>query len=373
MIEIREVKTAREKRIFAAFNVDMYRDNPNAIPDLVMDELDNFNPKKNPTYEFCDVVQYLAYKDGVCAGRIAGIYNRKANTKWNRNDARFTRVDFIDDPEVSAALFRAVEDWGRAHGADALMGPIGFTDLDQEGMLVDGFDRPGVFFTIYNSEYYIDHMKQLGFDKEADWVEYRISLPEDGNEKLERLSNTVLRRSKITLAEFKSTRKIKPYIPQIFVLMNEAYKDLFGMVELNERQVNKYVGQFIMLINPEYVKLLFDENNELAGFGFGIPSFNKVMRKIRGRLFPLGWYSVLRSPFKKAEVLDLYLVGVRPELRSKGLPAVLMHSMVETARKKGIKYAETGPELETNTDVRSLWKYFTAEQHKRRRCWKKAL
>lgn len=373
MVEVKEVKTAREKRIFASFNADMYRDNPCAIPDLVMDERDNFDPKKNPTYAFCDVVQFLAYRDAVCVGRIAGIINNKANDKWQRRDMRFTRVDFIDDSEVSAALFRAVEDWGRARGADSVIGPIGFTDLDQEGMLVEGFDRPGLFFTIYNNEYYLEHMERLGFEKEADWVEYRVKVPEEKHARLKKLSDAVLRRTKLTLVDFKRVRDIKPHISEIFLLMNEAYKDLYGVVELNERQVKKYVDQFILLINPEYVKLIFDENRQLAAFGFGIPSLNDAVKKSRGRLFPFGWYRILRSPFKEAEVLDLYLVGVRPELKSKGLPAVLMNAMLETAKEKGIKYAETGPELETNTDVQSLWKFFEAEQHKRRRCWKKAL
>lgn len=373
MVKLKEVSSAREKRLFAAFNVDMYRDNLCAAPDLVQDELDNFNPKKNPSYEFCDVVQYLAYKDGQCVGRIAGILNKKANEKWNRNDVRFTRVDFIDDPEVSAALFGALEDWSHARGADAVIGPLGFTDLDQEGMLIDGFDRPGPFFTIYNSAYYVDHMVRLGYEKEVDWMEFRLSIAGEKNEKLARLSNAVMRRAGVSLVELKNKRTLKAYIPQIFVLMNEAYKDLFGMVELNERQIKKYVAQFIMLINPEYVKLIFDENHTLAAFGFGIPSMNEAVQKSHGRLFPFGWYRVLRAPFKKAETLDLYLVGVRSDFKSKGLPAVLMQAMAETAWKNGIKYAETGPELETNTDVQSLWRYFDAEQHKRRRCWKKAL
>lgn len=373
MVGIREVKTRRDKRVFASFNVDMYRDEPSAIPDLVLDEMDNFNPKKNPAYEFCDVVQFLAYKNGRCAGRIAGIINQKANKKWQRRELRFTRVDFLDDPEVSKALFDAVEDWGRAHGADAVVGPLGFTDVDQEGMLIEGFDRSGLFFTIYNSEYYISHMERLGFQKDVDWIEYRIVVPKEELVRLKRLSDAVLRRMKLRLAEFKTTREIKPYIPQVFLLLNDAYKDLYGVVELNERQRERYVDQFILLLNPEYVKLIFDKDDHLAAFGFGIPSLNKAVKKSRGRLFPFGWYRLLRAPFQKAETLDLYLVGVRPELKSKGLPAVLMQAMVETAQKNGLKYAETGPELETNTDVQSLWKFFEAEQHKRRRCWKKTL
>jgi len=371
MVEIKEVKTAKEKRLFATFDLKLMCDNPNMIPKIIMDELDNFNPKKNPTFEFCDVVQFLAYRDNKCVGRIAGIYHRKSNEKWQNNVVRFTRVDFTDDMEVSSALFKAIEDWGRSHGATSIIGPIGFTDLDQEGMLIEGFEYPGNFITIYNERYYVDHMLNMGFEKEVDWIEYRIEVSPEKNERLARLSDMVLRRTGTHLKECKTIKELKPYIPQIFDVLNEVYGHLFGVVELNEKQINKYVNQFLMVINPHFVKMILDDTGTLLAFGFGIPSFNNVMKRTKGRLFPFGWLRVLRSPYKKGGILDLYLVGVKTDLQSKGLPAVLLYSMAETARKNNITHAETGPELESNTQVQSLWKYFSAVQHKRRRCWKK--
>ncbi len=373
MVEIKEVESKRDKRLFATFPTDLYKDVPQAIPDIVLDEMDNFNPKKNPAYEYCDAKQFLAFKEGKCVGRIGAIISRAANEKWGTKRIRFTRVDFIDDIEVSTALFKAVEDWGRAEGLSEIHGPIGFCDMDQEGMLVDGFNTEGMFITIYNFPYYVTHMEKLGFIKDADWLEFRIYMPDIINEKLNKLSQTVLRKHKITLVEPKSRKEIKTYIRPVLDLLNTCYSELYGTVRLSDAQIKKYVNQFIMIINPEYVKLLLDQEGKLIGFGLAAPSMNKAVKKCNGRLFPFGWYRILRAPFQKAEVLDLYLVGVTPDMQNKGLTAVLMNSMTMTAAKNGIKHAETGPELETNHQVQALWKHYTTENHKRRRCWIKPI
>jgi GNAT superfamily N-acetyltransferase len=373
MIEIKEVVSKRDKKIFASYNARMYKDIPQAIPDLILDEYDNFNPKKNPAYQYCSVKQFLAYKDGLCVGRIAGIISHAANEKWNTRRIRFSRVDFIDDIEVSSALFHAVEEWGRAEGLNQIHGPIGFSDMDQEGMLVEGFEEEGMFITIYNHPYYKKHLEELGYGKDIDWMEFRITMPEEPNEKLDKLSELVLKRNKITLIEPKTRKEIKPYIPQVFQLLNITYKNLYGTVEITEAQIMKYYNQFILMIHPDYVKLLEDENKQLIGFGLAMPSLNEAAKKSKGRLFPLGWYHFLRAPYAKAKVLDLYLVGVIPQMQNKGLTAVLLNSMTNTARKNGIQYAETGPELETNHQVQALWKYYDATNHKRRRCWIKEL
>lgn len=373
MVEVREVKTKRERRIFASFNADIYKDVPQAIPDLVSDEYNNFLPGKNPAFEYCRVRQFLAYKDGRCVGRIAGIINDAANTKWKTSRIRFSRVDFIDDPEVSEALFKAVEDWGRSEGLTQIHGPIGFCDLDQEGMLVEGFVREGMFITIYNYPYYVEHMERLGFVKDIDWIEYRIKMPEQKNERLKELSDRVLERFNLKLIEPKSKKEIKPYLPKVFQLINICYENLYGTVELSQAQIMKYYHQFIMLVNTDYVKFIEDENGDLVGFGLAVPSMNDAVKKSNGRLFPFGWYRVLRTPYKQHDVLDLYLVGVVPKMQNKGLTAILLNSMTETARRNNVKYAETGPELETNTQVQALWKHFEVEQHKRRRCWIKDL
>lgn len=373
MVEIREVITKRDRKIFAAFHANMYRDNPHAIPDIISDEYNNFLPEKNPAYEYCSVKQFMAYRDGRCVGRIAGIISHAANEKWGTRRVRFSRADFIDDREVSGALFDAVEAWGREQGLTQIHGPIGFCDLDQEGMLIDGFDRDGMFITIYNYPYYMEHLKELGFVKDIDWREYRVKLPEAPDEKLNALSKAVLKRFRITLVEPKSRKEIKPYIEPVLHLLNETYKDLYGTVELSDAQIDKYYNQFILLINPDYVKLLLDENRELIGFGLAMPSMNKAVKKSNGRLFPFGWYRILRAPFARTEVLDLYLVGIVPRMQNKGLTAILMQSMAESARRNGIRFAETGPELETNSQVQALWKHFETEQHIKRRCWIKEL
>lgn len=372
-MEIKEVITKKDKKIFATFNANMYKNVSQAIPDLISDEYDNFNPQKNPAYDYCSVKQFLAFKEGECVGRIAGIISHAANEKWNTKRIRFSRVDFIDDIEVSSALFKAVENWGREEGLTEIHGPIGFSDMDQEGMLVDGFDEEGMFITIYNHPYYKEHLEKLGYTKDVDWVEYKIKVPEKPNEKLNQLSSAVLKRYHISLIEPRNKNEIKPYIAQVFSLLNVSYQNLYGTVLLSDKQIKKYYSQFILLVKPDYVKFLVDQDNQLIGFGLAIPSLNKPAKKGNGRLIPFVWYYILQSFIKKPEVLDLYLVGVLPDMQNKGLTAVLMNSMTNTALKNGVKYAETGPELETNQKVQALWKYYETIQHKRRRCWIKKL
>jgi len=373
MVEVKEVLSAKDRRMFAAFPEKLYREVPQAIPDVILDEMDNFNPKKNPAYEYCTAKQYLAFRNGKCVGRIAGIISRAANQKWGTKRIRFTRVDFIDDEEVSRALFRAVEDWGRSEGLTEIHGPIGFCDMDQEGMLVEGFEEEGMFLTIYNHPYYIKHLEGMGYHKDIDWMEFMISIPQEPDQKMNRLAEAVMKKYNLRLVKLKSRRDLKPYIEPIFQLLNVCYGNLYGTVELSRTQITKYVKQYIMVINPEYIKILENDRNEIVGFGIAMPSLNHAVKRSRGRLFPFGWYRILRAPFAKASVLDLYLVGVTPEMQNRGLTAILMNSMTDTARVHGIRFAETGPELETNHQVQALWKHYNVRHHKRRRCFIKSL
>ena len=370
-IIITEVKTRKQRKQFASFHADMYRDVPEAIPDLVHDEYENFIPEKNPAYDFCETVQYLAYYEGENkpVGRIAGIINKAANEKWERSRVRFSRADFVDDEAVSDALFKAVEKWGKEKGMNQIQGPIGFCDMDQEGMLIEGFDRHGMMITIYNAPYYVDHMVKMGFEKSVDWYEFLIRIPDKPNEKMERLSSLVLNKFHLSLIEPQKKSELKTYIGDIFRLINVSYEHLYGTVELPPALVHKYVQQFITLVNPRFVKLIYDGDGEIAGFGLALPSMNKALKKHHGRLMPFGWIDILRAPYTEKDVLDLYLVGVMPKWKDKGLPAVLIDSMTKSARETGMKYAETGPELETNKQVQAMWKYFDVEQHKKRRCW----
>ncbi len=373
MLEVREVKTKKEKLVFATFNTKMYQEVPQAIPKLIIDELNIFNPKKSPAYEYCRTKQFLAYQDGKCVGRIAGIINKAANEKWHTKKIRFSRVDFIDDEKVAAALFEAVENWGREEGLTEIHGPLGFNDMDQEGMLIEGFDEEGMFLTIYNYPYYKKHMESLGFVRDTDWVEFQVKIPKEPDERLDNLSAAVLRKFKLKLIEPKSRRQIKPFITKIFDLYNIAYENLYGTVELSYKQIMKYYDEFIMFINPEFTKLIVDENNQLVGFGLAIPTLNKAVRRSGGRLLPFGWYHLLRAPYAKSKVLDLYMIGVLPHMQNKGLTAVLMNSMAASARENGFEIAETGPELENNHQVQALWKHYDTRQHKRRRCWTKSI
>lgn len=370
MVEIKEVLTKSDLKKFVQFPVALYKDNPYYIPDLLSDEMANFNKDKNPAYSYCDTRCFLAYKDGEIAGRIAAIHSKKANEVWNTRRLRFSRIDFIDDIEVSAALLQSVEQWARELGMDEVHGPIGFSDMDQQGMLIEGFDQPSMLITIYNHEYYQRHMQQLGYGKSTDWVEYRIEVPDSINPRFIKLSEAVLKRSNVRVMRPNSKKEIKQkYIDQLFNVLNASYSGLYGVVPLMREQIDKYADEFLQMINLDFVRLLLDENDTLVGFGLGIPSLNEAVKKSNGRLFPFGWYRLLRAPHKKSEVLDLYLVGVVPEMQSKGMTAILLSSLTKEAIEKGIKYAETGPELEDNHKVQSLWKEYNTEQHKRRRCW----
>lgn len=373
MVEVREAISTKEKKAFVKFPLELYKDCPQFVPFLLSDELDNFNPKKNPAFDFCEAKMFLAYRDGKVVGRIGAIISHAANEKWGTSRIRFTRVDFIDDYEVSQALFDAVIAWGREKGLQEIHGPMGFSDLDQEGMLIEGFDQDNNFITIYNYAYYKEHMARLGFDKDVDWVEYKIKIPEQVDPRIERLSQLVMKRSKMKMASFKSKREIRPYLKGAMRVINEAFEDLYGTVPITDKLIQKYFSQFMMLINPHYVRMIIDENDEPVGVGFMLPSMNDCVRKSKGRLFSFGWIRILRAPYKKTDVIDLYLVGVKPKYQKQGHVALMLNDLTKEAIENHGKYAETGPELETNEKIQALWKSYEATQHKRRRCWIKKI
>ena len=373
MVEVREAISTKEKKAFVKFPLELYKDCPQFVPFLLSDELDNFNPKKNPAFDFCEAKMFLAYRDGKVVGRIGAIISHAANEKWGTSRIRFTRVDFIDDYEVSQALFDAVIAWGREKGLQEIHGPMGFSDLDQEGMLIEGFDQDNNFITIYNYAYYKEHMARLGFDKDVDWVEYKIKIPEQVDPRIERLSQLVMKRSKMKMASFKSKREIRPYLKGAMRVINEAFEDLYGTVPITDKLIQKYFSQFMMLINPHYVRMIIDENDEPVGVGFMLPSMNDCVRKSKGRLFPFGWIRILRAPYKNTDVIDLYLVGVKPKYQKQGHVALMLNDLTKEAIENHGKYAETGPELETNEKIQALWKSYEATQHKRRRCWIKKI
>lgn len=372
MIEIKEVSTRKELKEFITFPFKLYSQSPIWVPPLIFDEINTLRKEKNPAFEYCDAKYWLAIRDGKVVGRIAGIINHKYIEKWGKKCARFGWIDFIDDTEVSAALLGAVESWAKACGLDGVHGPLGFCDLDKEGMLIEGFDEPGMIITIYNYPYYKDHMERLGYQKDVDWIEYEIKVPDGIPDRIIKINNQVLDRLKMKIVKFNKSKEILDYAEDIFDLLNEAYKELYGVIELTDAQIKSYTKQYFGFINPDYVRIILDENSRLAAFGIAIPSLAKAYIKARGRLLPFGFYHILRA-LKKNDRLDLLLVAVRPELQGKGLNAILLNEINISAIANGIKFAETGPELEENKNVQSLWKYYETRQHKKRRCYFKHL
>ena len=374
MIEIREVHSRSELRKFVNYPNVLYKDVPQYVPAMIGDDMSDWNPKKNPAFAYCEAKCWLALRDGKVVGRIGAILSKRANEKWGLNRMRFTQVDFIDDFEVSSALFGTVETFAREKGCNEVHGPLGFTDLDREGMLVEGFDRMGMFITYYNHPYYIDHLTRLGYAKDVDWVEMLIDVPYDERTvtRLDKLAERVMRFSNLHTAEVRSRRDYQPLVEKVFRLVNTAYSDLYGTVLLDEQQISRYAKKFIPLINPELACFVLDEREELVGFGVSAPSMAKALQKSRGRLFPLGWIGVLRA-LKVNDTLDLFLVAVAPEYQNKAVNAILMNHVLKGCHKMGITKAETGPQLETNHKVQSQWNFFKTEQHKRRRCFLKKL
>lgn len=371
-VTVEQVSTNRQLESFIRFPKRLYRDVEQYIPDLTMDEKNNLNPKSNPAFANTESRLFLARRDGEVAGRIGAIRALQTSGEWKPDTLRFTRIDFIDDDEVVDALFDAVKAWGRELGCVSLKGPLGFSDLDKEGMLVEGFEYPNTLVTIYNHPYYPRQLERVGFVKDVDWVEYFIKISDQPNERIERLANVVKTRQKLHLVNVKNARELKPNLHAMFALLNEAYKSLYGVTPISSAQIDHYVGQFLPLVNLEFVKFIYDASNVMAAFSLGLPSLSKALKSCNGRLFPDGLFKILRAK-KKNDALDLLLVAVRPDLQNAGLNALLMHEMNLTAIKYGIRYVESSPELETNEKVRAFWKNYESELRRRRRCFVCAL
>lgn len=374
MVSIVVVTTKAQLRRFVDYPNQLYKDVPQFVPATYGDDLADWDRSKNPAFSYCDARCWLAERDGEIVGRIGAIRSRKANEKWGVNRMRFTQTDFIDDPEVSAALFAVVEDWARELGCAAVHGPLGFTDMDREGMLVEGFDRRSCFFTYYNYPYYIDHMTALGYVKDVDWIEELITVPTDEKiiRRWEKLSDFVLKRNNLHIVEPKNRLAYLPLLKPFFDLVNVAYAPLYGTVELTEQQIKKYSSKFAPLINPNTTCFVMDKNDRMIAFGVGAPSLATAMQKHRGRLFPTGWIDVLKA-FRKNDTVDLLLIAVHPDYQARGVNAIILSKTMKGCLKMGIKEAETGPMLELNDKVQSQWKDFQTEQHKRRRCFIKEL
>ena len=375
-ITIKKVSNKKELKQFIRFNYEFYKDNPYSVPDLYSDMVATFSKGKNAAFDFCEADYFLAYKDDKIVGRIAGIINHRANEVWNRKEIRFGWIDFIDDLEVSSALLKTVEEWGKAKGMEYIQGPLGFTDFDAEGMLVDGFDQLSTMATIYNYPYYPEHMLKLGYEKDADWVEYKIFIPDAIPDKHRRISELVQKKYNLRIKKYTSSKKLSEEQGQaIFELMNEAYKDFYGYSPLSQKQIGQYIEKYLPILDLRMVTLVVDSEDKLVAVGLSMPSLAEALQKGKGKLLPFGWFYLLKALFMKrrAKMLELLLVAVKPEYQNKGVNALLFSDLIPIYQKLGFIFAESNPELEENGKVQAQWEYFETQQHKRRRAFTRKL
>ncbi len=370
-ITIKKVTTKKDLKKFIRFNYNLYKDNKYSVPDLYDDMLNTFSKKKNAAFEFCEADYFLAYKGDEIVGRVAAIINHRANEAWNKKDVRFGWIDFIDDIEVTDALLKAVEQWGKERGMEHIHGPLGFTDFDAEGMLIEGYDQLSTMATIYNYPYYPEHMEKLGYEKDADWVEYKIFIPDAIPEKHQRISELIQKKYNLKVKKYTSSKKIAAdYGQAIFELMNEAYVPLYGFAPLSQKQIDQYIAMYLPIVDLRMITLITNENDQLIAVGLSMPSLSEALRKAKGRMLPFGWYHLLKALFlKRPKVLDLLLVAVKPEYQNKGVNALLFSDLIPVYQKLGFEYAESNPELEMNGKVQAQWGYFETELHKKRRAF----
>lgn len=378
-IEIKKVESRYDLKKFIEFHYDLYEGNPYDVPNLYTDDVNTLRKDKNAAFEFCEAEYYMAFKDGKMVGRVAAIINHRANEKWQQKRVRFGWIDFIDDMEVSAALLKAVEDYGRSKGMTEVVGPLGFTDLDPEGMLTWGFDQLGTMPTIYNYEYYPKHMETLGgFEVDNKYVEYKLYVPDTVPEKYTKIAKMIQKRYNLHIKKLTRTDIFKNgYGQKIFRLINETYKDLYGFSELTEKQINQYVEMYLPLADLSLITLVEDWNadKKLVGVGITIPSLSRALQKCkRGRMLPMGWWHLLRAiKYHKTNIVDLLLMGVLPEYRSKGANALMFADLIPRYQAYGFEWGESQVEMETNEGVQSQWDALNPVMHKKRKCYIKKI
>jgi len=374
-VTIKEVVSRRDLRTFVNFPEKLYRDNPYYVPPLVFDQMDTLDQKKGAAQEFCDSKLFLAYKDGELAGRVAAIVNHRANEQWNHKEVRFGWIDFIDDPEVSKALMDQVEAFGRSFGMESVVGPLGFTDFDPEGMLIEGYDALSTMALIYNFPYYNDHMAALGFEKDADWIEYKVYIPQECPPRWDRMFNIISQRTNCHLRPL--TRKIirqEDYGHKVFKCINDCYKDLYNFTVLPQQMADKYLGFYLSILDLDYLSMVENEKGELVAFGITMPSIARALQKCRGKLFPFGWWHVVKSLFwKHEEGAEMLLVGVHPDYQNSGINSLLFMDMFNKYRERGVVWAESNAILETNLKNQGQFRDFNPECRKRRRSYIKKL
>ena len=367
-IEIKTVSTRKELKTFVRFANKMYKGNKYYVPCMPMDDFKTLDKNYNAAFEFCEAEYYLAYKDDKLVGRVAAIINHKANKAWNVNQVRFGWIDFIDDIEVSKALLDAVVAFGKARGVNQIVGPLGFTDFDPEGMLVEGFDRISTMALIYNHPYYPEHMKKLGYQKETGWVEYRLTLPDQLPERHIKVAEFVMSRYGLKIVKkTKSQVNKERYGQKIFQLINETYCNLYGFSLLSEKQIDQFVDTYLGVIDMEMLTFVEDRNGNLIAAGLTMPSIAETLQKCNGEMLPFGWFQLLRTMYwKKPDTVEMLLIGVKPEWQSRGVNSLVFVDLLDRYKRMGFKYAETNANLEDNHKVQAMWTVFEREQHKKR-------
>lgn len=372
MIKISEVKTKKQIKEFIEFPLKLYKGNPYFVPPLYMEERNMFKPSF-AYIDQCEHVFYNAYRDGKMVGRISGILQRASNEKWKQKRVRFTRFDCINDIEVAKALFSAVEDWAKAKGMTEIVGPLGYSDLEREGLLIEGFDQLSTFEEQYNYDYYPQLIESLGFVKEVDWIESKLKLPKQEDDRLKRMSELIMKRYKLHFDYSKNTKQfLKNYADDFFEILDITYNDIYGTVPMTDRMKKMMISNFKLMIDPRFVAVILDENGKAVCFGLCLPSIAKAVQKSGGRLTLPTIFKLLRA-IKHPRILDLALIGVLPEYAKKGVSSVLLYEMTNILRREKIEYAETNLNLENNLDIRNMWKNFDSVEHKRRRCYVKPI
>lgn len=372
-VEIREITPTKSNlKKYTKFGIDLYKGNDYYVPPLIMDDVETLSPDKNPAFDYCKAKSWMAYRDGKPVGRITGIINTVVNERTGKRDLRFGFLDFIDDKEVVDALFDALAEWGRSQGLTSMVGPMGFSDMDHEGMLTEGFEELGTMATIYNYPYYPQHMERMGFHKDAEWVEYRMTVPDKIPEKMLRVAEIVKKKYGVRTIKYTSAKKIKEeYGMALFELINEAYDQLYGYSPLSQRQIEYYIDIYLPILRLENVCLIVDSNDKLIGVGISIPSMSRALQKGRGRLLPTGWIHLLKAMYMHNDVVDLLLVAIKPEYQSKGVNALLFADLLPVYIKNEYRWAESNPELADNENVQLQWQYFERRQHRRRAAFRK--
>lgn len=371
--KIKEVNTRKELKAFVHFPNALYKNNPVYVPQIESMDLDTLTPEKNHAFEVCESKYWLAYDEkGTVVGRVAGIINRKYNEKTGRKICRFGWIDFIDDRNVSKALIDTVERYAKEKGMDTINGPMGFLEFDPAGVLVEGFDKLPTPYGKYNAPYYEKHLTELGYAKDADYVEYLIKVPEVIPDRYERMAQLVSVKNGLHQAEFHNRAELHPYLDGLFRCLNSAYAALHGFSDLSEGQCEDLKKQFLTNINVDYVSIVLDADEQVVGFGVALPSLAKAMQKAKGSLFPLGWLHMLKA-LKHNDTIDLLLIAIDEKYKNKGVNAMIFHKFAQGITKNGIKFIESTRELEDNTSVQNLWRYLEHDLTKRARTYIKQI